>query len=267
MMLAWLGLALLIAPSFSGAQIAGGYSEISKTDETVVTAANFAVRTQAQKMTSLQLASIIGAKRQIVAGSNYQICLAVNSANKPQEVVAVVYQNLQNEFKLTSWTPDQCSAAYTGNANQPAKLAAPVNAAAAAPDQIVKNLYAAQKNGTGPFFQHKSRRAVDRFFSKSFADLIWKDTEVAKGEVGTIDFDPLFNAQDVRITAFKIGKPEYGEGNTEVADVPVTFKNMGKAETVLFRLERSAGMEWKISDIYYPSNPEYAPSLKKILSQ
>ncbi len=267
MAFAWLCIALFVAPVFSEAQITGGYSEISKTDETVVAAASFAVKTQARKMASLKLVSIIGAKRQIVAGSNYQVCLLVNSTNKQQEVVAVIYQNLQNEFKLTGWTPGHCSAADSGsNSKQSAKPTAAANSQTAAPDRIVKNLYAAQKAGTGPFFQHRSRRAVDRFFTGSFADLIWKDTKVARGEVGTIDFDPLFNAQDERITAFKIGAPEYGEGNAEVADVPVTFKNMGKAETVLFRLERSAEKGWKISDIYYPSNPEYAPSLKKILS-
>ena len=245
--------AFCLAPNISQAQITGGYNEISKTDKTVVAAANFAVRTQSRKGASLKLVSIDRAKRQIVAGSNYQICLVVNQANKRQEAVAVIFRNLQNQFKLTSWTPGKCSAATV----------APV----AAPDQIVKNLYAAQKAGTGPFFQHRNRAAVDRFFIKDFADLIWKDTEVAKGEVGTIDFDPLYNAQDTQIKAFKIGQPEYGEGNADLADVPVTFKNMGKAETVLFRLERGDGQTWKISDIYYPSNPEDADSLKKILRQ
>ena len=134
------------------------------------------------------------------------------------------------------------------------------------PDVIVKNLYAAQKAGSSPFFQTKSRALVDRYFTKDFADLIWKDAVAAKGEVGAIGFDPLYNAQDTKITAFKIGKPMYGEGNLEVADVPVTFKNMGKDETVLFRLERNSQKIWKIGDIYYPSNPESSSSLKDILA-
>jgi hypothetical protein len=244
--------AFCLAPTICQAQTAGGYSEISKTDKAVVAAANFAVETQSRKGAPLKLVSIERAKRQIVAGSNYRMCLVVRQANKRREAVAVIYRNLQNQFKLTSWTPGKCSAEAS---------------VANAPDRIVKNLYAAQKAGTGPFFQHDNRAAVDRFFIKDFADLIWKDTEVAKGEVGTIDFDPLYNAQDTRIRAFKIGQPEYGEGNAELADVPVTFKNMGKAETILFRLERDAGKTWKISDIYYPSNPESAASLKKILRQ
>lgn len=244
--------AFCLAPSFSQAQMTGGYSDVSKTDKAVVAAANFAVKTQSKKGAALKLVSIASAQRQVVAGSNYQMCLVVNSAKKRREAVAVVYQNLQNQLKLTSWTPGKCSVAV---------------ADIAAPEQIVKNLYAAQKAATGVFFQHKSRAAVDRFFEKSFADLIWKDTEVAKGEVGAIDFDPLYNAQDTRVAAFKIGAPEYGEGNADLADVPVTFVNMGKAETVLFRFERAAGggKAWKISDIFYPSNSEDAASLKKIL--
>lgn len=136
---------------------------------------------------------------------------------------------------------------------------------AATPDAIVKDLYAAQKADSSPFFQTKSRALVDKYFTKDFADLIWKDAVAAQGEVGAIGFDPLYNAQDTEITGFKIGKPMYGEGNLDVADVPVTFRNMGKDETVLFRLERSGQKIWKIGDISYPSNPETSSSLKDIL--
>lgn len=135
------------------------------------------------------------------------------------------------------------------------------------PDAVVKNLYAAQKADSSPFFQTKSRALVDKYFTKDFADLIWKDAVAAQGEVGAIGFDPLYNAQDTEITAFKIGKPMYGEGNLDVADVPVTFKNMGKDETVLFRLERNSQKIWKIGDIYYPSNPQSSSSLKDMLAE
>jgi len=135
------------------------------------------------------------------------------------------------------------------------------------PDVIVRNLYAAQKKPqTSPFFQAKKRSLVDKYFTKALADLLWKDVSGADG-VGNLDFDPLYNAQDTRITVFKIGKPDYGEGNLEVADVAVTFKNMGKAETILFRLEQNAAKIWKIGDIYYPRNEESNASLKAVLSR
>lgn len=135
------------------------------------------------------------------------------------------------------------------------------------PDVVVKNLYAAHENEkTSPFNQTKNRALADKYFTKDFADLIWKDQVAANGEVGAIGFDPLYNAQDRTITAFRIGRPRYGKGNLEIADVPVTFKNMGKADTVLFRLERDAGKVWKVSDINYPGNDAGYSSLKAILS-
>lgn len=134
------------------------------------------------------------------------------------------------------------------------------------PDSVVRNLYAAHKANRSPFFQDKSRALVDKYFTKEFADLIWKDVVTSRGEVGALGFDPLYNAQDAQVVGFKIEKPMYGEGNLDVADVPVTFRNMGKAETILFRLERGAGGVWRISDIYYPSNDAANSSLKAILS-
>lgn len=130
-----------------------------------------------------------------------------------------------------------------------------------APDAVVRNLYNA-KDKNSPFFQKKSRALVDKYFTKDFGDLIWREAPTADG-LGNLDFDPLFNAQDEKITNFKIGKPEYGEGNLKVADVAVTFKNMGKAETILFRLEQDSRKIWKISNILYPSTNN---TLKDILS-
>jgi hypothetical protein len=131
----------------------------------------------------------------------------------------------------------------------------------AAPDTIVRNLYAAEKSGRGPFFQTKSRALVDKYFTKDFADLIWKDRVDAGNEASYIDFDPLHNAQDTKITAFKVGKPEPGEGNLKLADVAVTFKNFGAPRTILYRLLQQSDRSWKISDIFYPGEP-LMPSLK-----
>ena len=137
------------------------------------------------------------------------------------------------------------------------------------PEALVRNLYAARKRpATDPFFQTKSHARLYKYFMKDLADLTWKDaaTASAKREVGALDGDPLFNAQDMKITAFRIKPPEYGEGNRDLADVPVTFKNFGKEQTILFRVERDNHRVWKISDIFYPGNPDDASSLRKILS-
>ena len=137
------------------------------------------------------------------------------------------------------------------------------------PQTVVRNLYAARKSrSTDPFFQTKSRARLDKFFAKELADLIWNDTVTStrNNEVGKLAGDPLYNAQDMKITAFRIKPPMYGEGNLDLADVPVTFKNFGKEQTILFRLERDKRRVWRITDIFYPDNPDSASSLRKILS-
>lgn len=137
------------------------------------------------------------------------------------------------------------------------------------PDTVVRNLYAARKRpATDPFFQTKSRARLDKYFTKELGDLIWKDaaTSAKANEVGALDGDPLYNAQDMKITAFRIKPPQYGEGNLNLADVAATFKNFGKDQTVLFRLERTKTGVWLISDIFYPDNGADAASLKKILA-
>ena len=138
----------------------------------------------------------------------------------------------------------------------------------ATPDVVVRNLYAARKRpATDPFFQTKSRARLNKHFTTELADLIWKDSVASakSNEVGALDGDPLYNAQDMKITGLRIKPPMYGEGNRDVADVPVSFKNYGKEETILFRVERVSGV-WKISDILYPRNPDDSSSLRKMLS-
>ena len=137
-----------------------------------------------------------------------------------------------------------------------------------APQTVVRNLYAARKRpATDPFFQTKSRARLNKYFTRDLGDLIWKDAVASakSKEVGALDGDPLYNAQDMKITAFLIQPPQYGEGNLNLADVPVTFKNFGKEQTILFRLERGKSGVWKISDIFYPGNPDDASSLRKML--
>jgi len=136
------------------------------------------------------------------------------------------------------------------------------------PDTVVRNLYEARKRpATDPFFQTKSRARLSKYFTKDLGDLIWKDAVASakSREVGALEGDPLYNAQDMKITAFRIKPPQYGEGNLNLANVPVTFKNFGKEQTILFRIERDNTGVWKISDIFYPGNPDDASSLRKIL--
>ena len=53
--------------------------------------------------------------------------------------------------------------------------------------------------------------------------MIWKDAITSQGEVGAIEFNPLYGSQDRKITEFVIGKPEYDKGSG-MATVLVSFK-------------------------------------------
>ena len=115
------------------------------------------------------------------------------------------------------------------------------------PDVLVTDLYKAHDQKRSPFFQTKSRALLYRYFEKTLADLIWKDRVTSKEEVGVLDGDPLYDAQDMEIKNFAIGKAVYED---DKARVTVTFENFGQKKTLVFILGKgTAG--WRINDIDY----------------
>ncbi len=121
-------------------------------------------------------------------------------------------------------------------------------AAASSPDAVVKELYRLHRKGYGRVFAKEGRKLQQRFFDDNLAGLLWKDlTETPEDEVGRLDFDPLYNAQDIHITLFRVGTPSL-EGDH--ATVPVTFKNYDRKENLKFLLTKT-NTGWKISNIDY----------------
>lgn len=116
-----------------------------------------------------------------------------------------------------------------------------------APDAIVTDLYKQHDANKSPFFQTKNRALVDKYFTKATADLIWKDAVDSKGEIGALDADPLYNAQDTEIKNFKVGQADI---NDNKAEVPVNFTNFGKKQKITFVLVKEKST-WKIEDIKY----------------
>src|SRR5205814_9430881 len=84
------------------------------------------------------------------------------------------------------------------------------------PDTLVRDLYRVHNQKHSPFFQTRSRALLYKYFEKSLADLIWKDAVTSKGEVGVIDGDPLYDAQDMKIMHFAIARPRYEAGRALV---------------------------------------------------
>jgi hypothetical protein len=132
-----------------------------------------------------------------------------------------------------------------------------------APEQVVKDLYAAQKNEkTNPFFQTKNRALLDKFFTKDLADMIWKDVTDAKGEMGTIDFDPLYDAHDTTGISGLVVQRLKDQGGEDNAFVTATFKKPGKQYRVEFEVLRENGKTWKINDITYADTESLRSLLK-----
>jgi hypothetical protein len=84
--------------------VAGGYAKTSNTSTEVVSAARYAAREQGVKDRAIIFVdSIKRAEVQVVAGLNYRLSMRVIVYDKPQEVIAVVYKNLDEEYSLSSW--------------------------------------------------------------------------------------------------------------------------------------------------------------------
>ncbi len=128
----------------------------------------------------------------------------------------------------------------------------------APPEMLVADLYKQHDAKKSPFFQTKNRALVDKYFTKALADLIWKDATESKNEVGAIDGDPLYNAQDTEIKKFAIGK---GVINGQSATVVVTFTNIGEKQTLTHSL-KLINKAWKIDNISYGSGDSLMKWLK-----
>jgi len=118
---------------------------------------------------------------------------------------------------------------------------------AAPPETLVADLYKQHDAKKSPFFQTKDRALIDKYFTKPLGDLIWKDANENKNEVGAISGDPLYNGQDLEIKNFAIGK---GDIKGETAKVAATFLNFGEKQTVSYSLKLLNGA-WKIDNIGY----------------
>jgi len=127
-------------------------------------------------------------------------------------------------------------------------------------EKVIADLYKDHNGKKSPFFQKKDRGSVDKYFTKQLADLIWKDaTKTPDGEVGALDGDPLYNAQDTDIKNFVIGKATI---KGDAASVPVNFTNFGNKVTITFDLKNVTGA-WKIDNINYGNGENLAKWLKE----
>ena len=121
------------------------------------------------------------------------------------------------------------------------------------PDGVVRELYRVHNDGRGGVFEATGKKYIYKFFDQKLADLIWKViTETPEGEVGGLDFDPLYNAQDTGITNFQIGKAVV-EGDSST--VLVSFRNFGQRTRVKFAMHNGK-QGWRIKNVIYSDNSD-----------
>src|SRR6476646_2545413 len=128
-----------------------------------------------------------------------------------------------------------------------------------APRALVVDLYKQHQKKRGPFFQSRNRALLDKYFAPELANLIWQDARSSGDEVGALDGDPLFNAQDMDIKNFSI---QEGVGGPRMVVVPVSFENFGEKHEIKFRLF-SGGGTWRIANIEYDDGSTLLDILKR----
>src|SRR5689334_25063893 len=90
------------------------------------------------------------------------------------------------------------------------------------PKDVVAQFYQAHGSKHDPLDE---TQLLGRYFDAALLKLYLRDKRKAKGEVGRLDGDPLYNAQDIQIKDFSVSGPEMARGETRVT---VQFKNIGK---------------------------------------
>ena len=128
------------------------------------------------------------------------------------------------------------------------------------PETVVRELYRVHRNGYGHVFEKQGRKLQQKFFDQKLAALIWKDiTETPEGELGNLDFDPLYSAQDMQIKNFRVGASTIKD---DTATVPVTFMNYDQRVRLTFRLVNTK-QGWKVSNIDYGGGMDFVRMLSQ----
>lgn len=107
-----LSLSLALLGTAATPPIAGGYADASVASPEVSAAAQYAVKAHSESTHKAhRLKRIVSAEQQVVAGMNYKLCLLVGEGRGLRHshyISAVVYRNLKNEMRLTSWDHSDC---------------------------------------------------------------------------------------------------------------------------------------------------------------
>jgi hypothetical protein len=109
---------------------------------------------------------------------------------------------------------------------------------------FVTGLYAAYGKAPGPDYLGRQAKAV---FSPALLELMRRDAaRTPKGEVGTLDGDPICNCQDYEIRSVSVVVTAAGP---TAATAIASFRNFGEAQSVGLDLVWVQG-NWRVDDVH-----------------
>jgi len=89
--------------------------------------------------------------------------------------------------------------------------------AATSPTKVVTDLYSAHSGKADPLQYPASKELLRAYFERGLLSLFLKDQAESHGEVGKLDFDPLYAAQDFEIKDFSVVLVAQRKDSAEVA--------------------------------------------------
>jgi len=120
--------------------------------------------------------------------------------------------------------------------------------AARSPETVVTELYNAHNGKHDPLQYPLGTKLLGAYFEKGLLSLYINEEAESRGEVGKLEVDPLYYAQDVEIKDFSV---VLSAKQKDSAEVVASFKNLGNSKKIVFSLTNTA-QGWRITDIRYP---------------
>lgn len=94
-------------------------------------------------------------------------------------------------------------------------------------------------------------RGLDRYLADDLSDAMRADSH--PGEVGAIDFDYRYGAQDLKVAGLNVLETI----DNDEAQVVAVFKNFGRPHSVNWKLCRRATGDWRIYDAWSNTGEEW----------
>ena len=124
-------------------------------------------------------------------------------------------------------------------------LSAPANDS---PQALLKELYRVHAQGEGPILDPTGQKVRRIYFTPDLAAAL--DRELNRPdpeEMGKLDFDPFYNAQDTELGEMDIAVPKVSGKQTTAI---VRFTNFGENMEIVYRVVQEK-QGWRIDDIEY----------------